>query len=254
MGLARILRRGAVAFSALVFGVSVAQAQDLKGSPETVFNWTSVYLGLQGGYGSADLDWKSNYPYASTGLPTSFDNGNGIWGGQIGYMVQRGNWVFGSEISFLSGFDDDTERDVNLYLGDFSGTMTARVGTLVLSTMRVGYAWGNTLGYVKGGMAMGLVTLSTDDNVPTDYLSRSRHWYSGWTFGAGVEYQIMPNLLLGVEYNYVTLDGKARTDVVSESGSYEGTFRSRVDLDSHSVMGRLSYKMDAPALATLLPF
>ena len=254
MRLASILRRGAVACGALVFGVSVAQAQDLKGDPGTVFNWTSVYLGLQGGYGSADVDWRSNYPYATTGLPTSFDNGTGLWGAQIGYMVQRGNWVLGSEISFLSGFEEETERDVNLYFGDFSGTMTARLGTLVLSTIRVGYAWGNVLGYVKGGTALGLVTLSTDDNVPGDYLSRSHHWYSGWTLGAGVEYQIMPNLLVGVEYNYVTVDGKARTDIVTETGVYIDTFRSRVDLDSHSVMGRLSYKMDAPVLGTLLPF
>jgi opacity protein-like surface antigen len=123
-----------------------------------------------------------------------------------------------------------------------------------MSTTRVGYTFGNVLGYVKGGTALGLVTLATDDNVPGDWLSRSHHWYSGWVLGAGVEYEIVPNLLFGIEYNYVTIDGKAATRIVDEAGGLIGSFRSRVDLDTHSIVARLNYKIDAPVLATLLPF
>jgi opacity protein-like surface antigen len=164
-------------------------------------------------------------------------------------MVQRGNWVFGGELSLSSGFDTDIKRDVDLYFGSGVGAMSARMSYLVMSSTRVGYSWGNVLSYAKVGTAGAVIKLETDDNVPTDWTSRSRHFYTGWVFGAGVDYQIMPNLLLGIEYNYVTLDGKAWTQI-----SNGDNFRSRIDLDSHSVLARLSYKMDAPALATLMPF
>ena len=236
---------------ALLSGVGGVQAQSLEEIPRPLYSWTSVYLGIHGGYGSADLDWKSNYPlYGGTGeRPTGFDVGAGIWGTQIGYMVQRGNWVFGGELSLSSGFDTDIKRDVDLYFGSGVGTMSARMSYLVMSSTRVGYSWGNVLGYAKIGAAGAVVALETDDNVPPDWTSRNRHFYTGWVFGAGVDYQIMPNLLLGIEYNYVTLDGKAWTQI-----SNGGSFRSRIDLDSHSVLARLSYKMEAPALATLMPF
>jgi len=233
---------------------SPAQAENIKGLPGTVFNWTSVYVGVHGGYSSADLDWRSNYPYSISDRPTAFDNGDAIGGAQIGYMIQRGRWVFGGEISASGGFDTDTKTGVDLYNGNMVGTMSARLSTLFVSTTRVGYTFGNVLGYVKGGTALGLVTLTTDDNVPGDWLSRSHHWYSGWVLGAGVDYEIMPNLLLGNEYSYVTIDGKAATRIVTESGGFVDSYRSRVDLDMHSIVARLNYKFDAPVLATLLPF
>lgn len=233
-------------------GGATVQAQDLKEAPGTLYNWTSVYVGLHGGYSSADLDWRSNYPYGSAAnRPTGFDVGAGIWGTQIGYMVQRGNWVFGGELSLSDGFDTDIKRDVDLWSGMAVGTMSARMSYLVTSSSRVGYSWGNVLGYVKAGTAGAMIALTTDDNVPSPvFTSASRHWYTGWVLGAGMEYQIAPNLMLGVEYNYVTLDGKVSMDIVGASSTY----RSRIDLDSHSVLARLNYKMDAPALATLLPF
>lgn len=234
---------------------SAAKAQDLKSPPVTVFNWTSVYIGAHAGYGSADLDWRSNYPFGNAAnRPTNFDNGDAVGGAQVGYMIQRGNWVLGGELSLTTGFDRDTKRDVDLWSGSAVGTMSARVDYLVMMSTRIGYAWGNMLGYVKIGTAGASVRLSTDDNVPGDFLSTSKHFYTGWVFGAGVDYEIIPNLLLGVEYNFVTLDGKASTNIVTESGGLIGRYRSRVDLDSHSVLARLSYKMDTPALATLLPF
>ncbi len=235
----------------LSIGGAAVQAQDLKEAPGALYNWTSVYVGVHGGYASGDLDWRSNYPLygSTTERPTGFDVGAGIWGTQIGYMVQRGNWVFGGELSLSSGFDKDIKQGVDLYGGNDVGTMSARMSYLVMSSTRVGYSWGNVLGYAKVGMAGAMISLKTDDNVPTDWLSRSRHFYTGWVFGAGFDYQIMPNLLLGVEYNYVTLDGSASTQI-----SNGDSFRSRIDLDSHSVLARLNYKMDAPVLATLLPF
>ncbi len=246
--------------SVLALGGAAVQAQDLKEAPGALYNWTSVYVGLHGGYASGDIDWRSDYPFGSAAnRPTGFDVGAGIWGTQIGYMVQRGNWVFGGELSLSSGFDTDIKRDVDLWGGSNSGTMSARMNYLVMSSSRVGYSWGNVLGYAKIGTAGASIALSTDDNfgagVGANWLSRSRHFYTGWVLGAGMEYPILPNLMLGVEYNYVTLDGKASADIVQVSnGALIGRYRSHIDLDSHSVLARLNYKMDAPALATLLPF
>ena len=214
-------------------------------------NWTSVYVGLHGGYSSADVDWRSNYPFSSLARPTDFDAGSQIWGTQIGYMIQRGNWVFGGELALSGGFDRDVKTGVDLYAGILAGTMSVDVSYMLQSTARLGYAWGNVLGYVKAGTAAARVGLKTDDNVPfPEYLSSSTRLYTGWVLGAGFEYEIVPNLMLGVEYSYVTLDGRVSAAI----NPVPISFRSRIDLESHSILARVNYKMDAPALATLLPF
>lgn len=244
------------AFALVALAGSAAQAQSMKTPATSAFTWTSVYVGVHGGYSSADIDWTSNYPFGNPATrPTAFDSGDAVGGAQVGYMIQRGNWVFGSELSLTSGYDRDIKRGVDLYGGVTAGTMTAKVDYLVMMATRIGYSWANSLAYAKIGTAGASIRTSSDDNFPApDFLSSSKHFYTGWVFGVGFEQEIMPNLMLGIEYNYVTLDGSSTVGIRGDDGSSIGQYRSNVDLASHSVLARFSYKMDTPALATLLPF
>src|SRR5262249_18289534 len=53
------------------------------------YNWTGLYLGINGGYGFGRSKWD--------GLPASFDVNGGMVGGQIGYNVQSSQFVYGFE-------------------------------------------------------------------------------------------------------------------------------------------------------------
>lgn len=244
MVLARAIRRALVACGVLAIGIPGAHAQSLKDGPAPVpvFTWSGAYFGLHAGWGWADVNWRNDYPYGNSSTrPRSFDIDSPVYGGQLGIQTQRGNWVFGAETS-LSGFTDrERTRGIDLWAGNRVGDMTARVDWLFMAVGRVGYTWGNTLGYVKGGYAGAEVRLETNDNVPPIYTSTSSKWHNGWTIGTGVEYLWLPNITVGVEYNFVSLESTNRDTFISGPST---RFNSRADLDIHTVLARMNFKFD----------
>jgi hypothetical protein len=54
-----------------------------------VYNWTGLYMGVNGGYGWGTTNWSA--------LGSSFDVSGGLFGGQVGYNRQFGQFVYGVE-------------------------------------------------------------------------------------------------------------------------------------------------------------
>jgi len=70
-------------------------------------------------------------------------------------------------------------------------------------TGRFGYAVTNNLFYVKGGYAGVNNKLSVVDVVGVATGSGAQNqWHNGWTVGAGWEYGITQNWIVGLEYDY----------------------------------------------------
>jgi outer membrane immunogenic protein len=61
----------------------------------------------------------------------------------------------------------------------------------------------------------------------------------GFTTGAGIEYGLTPNFVLGVEYDITSFHPGTHSGVASNSGSV--TFGAS-SFDVQSVVGRVSYK------------
>src|SRR4051812_23336847 len=64
-------------------------------SPVPVYNWTGIYVGLNGGYG-----WGTQDPLNI--ITNRFDNSSldmngGVFGGTVGAQIQSGHVVFGVE-------------------------------------------------------------------------------------------------------------------------------------------------------------
>lgn len=245
MVLARAIRRVLVACAFLAFGIPAVQAQGLKDgpAPAPVFTWGGAYFGLHAGWGWADVSWRNDYPHTDERwrIPTGFDADSPVYGGQLGIQTQRGNWVLGLETS-LSGFTDRERRDgVPLFEDRRIGDVTARIDWLFMAVGRVGYAWGNTMAYFKGGYAGAEIRLETNDNnTPTAFTSVSNRWHNGWTIGTGFEYLWFPNVTVGVEYNFVSL-GSSSSDTRISNGD---RFRSHADVDLHTVLARMNFKFD----------
>ena len=69
---------------------------------------------------------------------------------------------------------------------------------------------------------------------------------TGWTVGTGIEYLVLQNLSLGIEYDYFRLRGSSFTNnAISGTGvAAFQTTASDVRLDVHQVVARANYRLD----------
>ena len=152
----------------------------------------------------------------------------GIGGGQLGFNWQSGPVVFGVEGTLSGGSIDQTGT-----VG--AATLTTDVDWIATVVGRLGYSWDRSLIYVKGGYATANVELRGVNPVDT-FKSSERH--NGWTVGAGVEFAVLKNLSLGVEYNYYDF-GRETYSITTANG-----LPLSIDADAqvHSVLARLNYR------------
>jgi outer membrane immunogenic protein len=180
--------------------------------PPPIFTWTGVYVGAQ--LGAA---WNTgNYSFAgvdpATGVVIDSSLGGtatGVIGGaHVGYQYQINQWVFG-----LEGSVDATTLDKTV-MGSFPGFLFPGATLASIETRdnvqgsirgRLGIAFDRLLIYATGGVAFG--GFSTDMTIAdptlsifvTNSFSNTR---VGWTAGGGIEYALLPNWWVFVEYRY----------------------------------------------------
>lgn len=216
-----------------------ALASDFSSSP----SWSGIYIGGNGGYG-----WGNSNRFINPvdGLAVPFGNGDAnakikgdIWGGQLGANWQFSpNWLIGLEAGFnsasLSGRATSVTSPTNSVETDMRWLATI--------TPRLGFVNGNGLLYVKGGWAAASIKTNSGE---TRIASLSRtDTLAGWTIGAGLEYALSPNWIVGVEYDYYDLGSKNMT------GVYTGApvdFSQSIDPKFSAVMARISYKFGGSA-------
>jgi outer membrane immunogenic protein len=234
-----------------------ASAADLAARPytkapayiEPLFNWTGFYVG--GHVGGA---W-TNEQFINSANTTAFGDlvpgegyrqrGSGIIGGaQIGYNWQASNYVFGLE-GTISGLDNSGSF-TNTAFGAGDDVFSWRTNVLATIVGRAGFAVQNNLLYIKGGYAGANNRLSVSDTVaPVTGSGGQTHWASGWTVGAGWEYGVTRNWIVGVEYNYAAFQTQSY-QLGGTAGSYTFDAKPR---DIQWAVVRASYKFDAPVIA-----
>jgi outer membrane immunogenic protein len=231
--------------------VTSAQAADMAARPYTkappmaaaVYNWTGFYVGANGGWGSSRKCWD----YAGTTaarLATNVTEGchdadGGVVGGQIGYNWQAGAWVFGLEAQG----DWANLRGSNVSSLFPTATNRSKIDALGLFTGRVGYAWNNTMLYVKGGAAVANDKYDyRTTGAPTPFSTASETRWGG-VVGVGLEYGFAPNWSVGVEYDHAFL---GRRDITFALPSVSvDSIRQDVDL----VTARINYRFGGPVVA-----
>jgi outer membrane immunogenic protein len=266
----------AVAMLGAVSGAHAADMPDfLRGSIATApvtRNWDGWYVGGQVGYTSADMDFS----HASKSL-TNFMLRNSVlqepvslwsalsknhvqatgFGAFVGRNYQWDDLVFGIEANYnymnnLTGSSSDSmglqiinpvgENPPAGHTHTYNTTLTARAALQIKDVVtfrgRAGWATGNFLPYMFGGLAVGRVdasrsaivsydkyddydvtTVTVVGGVPvattvhqTDYLGsgtqtqterRANSFVAGWTAGLGGEYMLWGNVFMRAEWEYV---------------------------------------------------
>lgn len=156
------------------------------------YNWTGLYIGINGGGGRG----SSHFNFPSAGTTTGdFNITGGLVGGTIGYNYQVGKVVFGLEDDV-----DWTNIKGSAVCPDLVTTCETSNKWLGTARGRIGVAWDRFLPYFTGGAAFGEVRA----NRPTvGSLSRTS---AGWAVGGGLEAAIARNWSVKVEYLHVRLD------------------------------------------------
>jgi len=203
-----------------------------------VVNWSGFYIGGHAGVAlSRDL-FTFNIPDGGCGTacedfrftPSSF-----MGGGQVGFQSQVEKWVFGIEGTW-SGLDLHRSRQ-SVLLPDPT-LVSLKVDDIATVAARFGYAWDHAMFYAKAGYAAVRVGIHSFDTV-TLVTGDDRAWRSGWTLGAGIEYMVVPSVVLGLEFDFYNLQFDNNQAVGFSDGT---TFQiSGSNADIFAVTARLSY-------------
>jgi outer membrane immunogenic protein len=204
---------GTVALVALGIAGS-ASAADLAARPYTkapayippqIYNWTGFYIG--GHVGGAFRGDDNNVLGGSS-------DGTFMGGVQIGYDTQFSpNWVAGLEANYT--FKDTNSSFANRNLGSVTG--------------RLGYTWGQTMLYAKGGYAW------ADTRFTNGFGGDGGR--DGYTVGAGLEYLFTQNWSGKIEYQYYDF---GHVNVFDGTGAFVGNIHN----DQHTIKAGLNYRFN----------
>lgn len=239
-----------VSFATL--GTAIADGYEPLGqerSQSAAYNWSGFYAGLHGGWSWADIDWTHIRPDTDAFSPVSSDPSGYVFGGHLGLQQQFGNFVAGLEASIAYSDLEDTAQ----FPRSSISTHSEDIRTLYTLAGKLGYAMDRWLVYARGGYAWAQLDLQANRIPPNPFpalISKSDGYADGWLLGAGIENAITDNVIVGLQYDYLSLDDADRPNVSTETSVRH---HRGIDLDLQVLTARVSYKFgrDREALAPL---
>ncbi|RUW30135.1 outer membrane protein [Mesorhizobium sp. M1E.F.Ca.ET.041.01.1.1] len=219
----RRLTLASAGFFALLSGPALAadMGADL---PMTApgFDWTGYYAGLQAGYGwgRSDIAGTEGEPFAA-----SPDLDGGFVGGHVAGLWQFNQAVIGAraELNYAS-----IDGSALLSPGNSVGTDIKWLGSV---NAEAGLAADRWLIYGVGGVAF--AGIETSQNAGPSFAETRTG--AGWTIGAGVDYALSNNIVVGAQYRYYDF-GKEHFDVPDAFSDRDQ------DLKLHTLGVNFSYK------------
>ena len=238
----------AAAAGALIVDAVVARADGFRPvgmtDAQSITDWSGIYIGGKLGGAWSDIDWSQDLNVFTAGgavAPNASVNfgPSGIAGGVFGGAnLQMGQWIFSLEGSFIGLGLSESATSPFLPATD---TFTTDIDWLVTVEPRIGYTWNRTFAFVKGGWAGGNATLSVTSPVRGN--ASTTEFVDGWTIGGGLEYAFWPSVIIGIEYQHITLDLADAADCpLCDAGIPDVTPSSVAGTATiDSVMARASY-------------
>lgn len=201
---------------------------------DTAYDWTGLYIGVQGGYGWANLEEAGGFDLFLG--RDSIDLRGGFAGVHAGYNAQWDRFVLGIEGDINKAWmsEDFVWGMPGVPIPGVLVPPVPEIGTAAIDWFgslraRLGYTWDRTLLFGTAGAAIAGVSI----DLPAVALSDSEN-FIGWTAGLGIEHAFEENWLARAEYRYYDFGG---------GRFFEGTgFRSDLDLTMHTLSVGLTYK------------
>lgn len=157
-------------------------------APVVAYDWSGPYVGLAYGKGSGGFTY-------SNGDSFDLESGN-VKSLFAGYLMQRGNMVFGGELALSRGSDITTV-----------GFPLEYVDRMIDLKGRVGFASDRALFY--GVLGLSRVSYNFDIVPAQNYDA------TGLGYGLGVDFAVTDRLMVGLEYMNRKTDGDIPTTVLT---------------------------------------
>jgi outer membrane immunogenic protein len=161
-----------------------------------IYDWSGFYIGANGGWGQSRNCWGVTPVGAATIADGCGTRSGGVFGGQIGYRWQTGQFVFGVEAQ--GDWADLHGSRVSVINPAFNTSV--KVDAIGLFTGQIGYAWNASLFYLKGGAATVHNRFDVNTLAGVNVASASSNRWGG-ALGVGFEYGFAPNWTFGIEYD-----------------------------------------------------
>jgi outer membrane immunogenic protein len=189
------------------------------------YNWTGPYLGLTAGVNR--IETRNTIPGYRPSVTPDITSTNFAGGFKAGYNYQfNSKFLLGIEgnIIFTPGSKSDS-----LTGGDNSERYSVKQDHVINVIVKAGCAFDKLLPYIKAGYSN---TRLSDLNYTywTEGAKKSNH--SGYILGAGLDYALKENIILGVDYSY--------TNYKDKSFVYGGP--NTLEPETNSLLGSVSYK------------
>jgi outer membrane immunogenic protein len=232
--------------------------------PAPVFSWTGWYIGGNAGYGwgANTSNTIANTDPSNTGL-TQYLAASGpafpnlkpqgfIGGAQVGYDWQVSNYVFGVVTDF-QGTDITASGSGTVSPPGFvtsTQSLSEKLEYLGTVRARAGYAVDNWLFYGTGGLAYGQVNSALNFAAPAAFGGQGSFFSGttsdtriGWTAGAGINYAVTRNWIVGAEYLHYDLGHTTVTGVQVFPGFISpATISASQAVAGDIVRGTINYK------------
>jgi outer membrane immunogenic protein len=239
LGAVALVALGAVA-PALAADLPVAPAYKVPNMVPLGYDWSGVYVGLNGGWGTARRCFDQTAP--AVGPEGCHGTSGGFAGAQAGYRWQtQSSWVWGFEAH--GDWADLHGSNISTITGN---TNRSHIDAFGLFTGQVGYAWNTALVYFKAG---GVVIADRNDILAAGTVlgaaSGDNRW--GGTVGGGIEFAFAPNWSAAIEYNHLFIAANNTTFTNPIGSTFVSSDRIHGDADLVSV--RVNYRWGGPVVA-----
>jgi len=168
------------------------------------YNWGGLYVGGQIGGSWTNESWTNTARMLSSAISVqgrgSASAALACWRRSARLQRQASNYVFVSRAPSRGWNNHGTLA--NPVFGARDDVFSWRSNWMATVTGRVGIAANNNLFYAKGGYAGVDSHLAVSDVVPPAGAGSDTRWHNGWTVGAGWEYGLTQNWIVGLEYDY----------------------------------------------------
>ena len=241
----------AVAGLAALVAAGTAGAADLprKAPPPVVapvpYIWNGIYFGVQGGGMWNDTDGVNYNSVAGTFWHTDSIT-SGLIGAHVGANYQfSGMFVLGVEAGWNGAVNSNYSTLAGAAVGSSAPCSPGVAFSCQSRINDIGYVGGKlgltfdrfmvygTGGYANAGIETAYLTNATG---VTGFAAQARH--SGWYAGAGLDYLLYNNFIIGVDYKHYDFDS-ANHDVATGA-----TANRSVSATADAVTGRLSVKFN----------